>query len=70
MLYGEECPCYGRNEIIERADLEEQTVDDLLAILSANLKMKVTNKYYDKVRYAYKINSSTEKIERGNQHGG
>ena len=32
--------------------------------------MKVTNKYYDKVRYAYKINSSTEKIERGNQHGG
>ena len=32
--------------------------------------MKVTNKYYDKVRYAYKINSSTEKIECRNQHGG
>lgn len=59
-----------RNEIIERADLEEQTVDDLLAILSAEFEDKVTNKYYDKVRYAYKINSSTEKIERGNQHGG
>ena len=38
MLYGEECPCYGRNEIIERADLEEQTVDDLLAILSAEFE--------------------------------
>jgi N utilization substance protein A len=27
-----------RNEIIERADLEEQTVDDLLAILSAEFE--------------------------------
>ena len=57
-----------RNEIIERADLEEQTVDDLLAILSAEFEDEGNE--YDKVRYAYKINSSTEKIERGNQHGG
>ena len=41
-----------REEIVERADLEEQTVDEVLAILSAEFEEEeenLKNKYYDKV---------------------